>query len=62
MLVQQCWVGFLKEDVVITEPFSIESKLVHERSDPLMWAWKGVWPQEWLKWCGQYDDSYCDKF
>ena len=34
MLVQQCWAGFLKEDVVITEPFSIESKLVHE---PKIW-------------------------
>ena len=24
----------------------------------IMWVWKGVWPQEGLK----YDDSYCDKF
>lgn len=34
MLVQQCWAGFLKQDTVITEPFSIESQLVH---GPILW-------------------------
>jgi hypothetical protein len=35
MMVQQCWGGVHREDIVITEPFSIESTLVHE---PQIWS------------------------
>lgn len=34
MMVQQCWAGILREDVIITEPFSVKSQLVHE---PQIW-------------------------
>ena len=29
-----------------------------EENHQIMWVWKGVWPQEGLKWCG----LLCDKF
>lgn len=35
MMVQQCWAGVLDQDVLIAEPFSMESKLVHK---PQIWS------------------------